>query len=76
MVTKVSKWPIQDIEVVEKWSSPSKTLVLLGDAAHAMIPFMSIGMAFISCLKLVNLAYMQSQEQPWRLRMRAPCPRA
>ena len=43
MVSKTSKWPVADIEVVNRWSSPSKNLILLGDAAHAMIPFMSIG---------------------------------
>ena len=40
---KTSKWPIQDIEVADRWASGNKNLVLLGDAAHAMIPFMSIG---------------------------------
>ena len=43
MVTITSKWPVADIECSKRWTSPSKKLVLLGDAAHAMIPFMSIG---------------------------------
>ncbi|KAF2173951.1 hypothetical protein M409DRAFT_16221 [Zasmidium cellare ATCC 36951] len=44
-VTDTRLWPVQDIECARKWVSPSKKLVLLGDAAHAMIPFMSIGAA-------------------------------
>ena len=43
MVTKTRQWPVQDIECAKQWLSPTRTLALLGDAAHAMIPFMSIG---------------------------------
>ncbi|KAL6250173.1 hypothetical protein RBB50_002474 [Rhinocladiella similis] len=40
-----TKWPIMDINVPDKWSSDNRRTVLLGDAAHAMVPFMALGAA-------------------------------
>ncbi|KAK5189022.1 hypothetical protein LTR99_011152 [Exophiala xenobiotica] len=45
MVSKTQKWPIQQIEIPDQWSSNSGKLVLLGDAAHAMTPNMALGAA-------------------------------
>ncbi len=44
-VTSTQKWPIQSVEIPSKWSSESGRLVLLGDAAHAMLPNMALGAA-------------------------------
>lgn len=38
-----TKWPILDIEPINKWSEGN--LVLLGDACHAMTPYMASGAA-------------------------------
>lgn len=43
MVQSSTKWPIQDVNVPEKWSSTNGRTVLIGDAAHAMVPFMALG---------------------------------
>jgi 6-hydroxynicotinate 3-monooxygenase len=40
---QVTKWPILDIAPIDKWSDGN--LVLLGDACHAMMPYMASGAA-------------------------------
>jgi 6-hydroxynicotinate 3-monooxygenase len=40
---QLTKWPILDIEPIDKWSAGN--LVLLGDACHAMTPYMASGAA-------------------------------
>jgi len=40
---QLTKWPILDIKPIDKWSEGS--LVLLGDASHAMMPYMASGAA-------------------------------
>jgi 6-hydroxynicotinate 3-monooxygenase len=40
---KLTKWPILDIEPISTWSKGR--LVLLGDACHAMMPYMASGAA-------------------------------
>ena len=45
MLTSTSDWPIHAIEVPEVWASKSGKLVLTGDAAHAMVPYMALGAA-------------------------------
>jgi 6-hydroxynicotinate 3-monooxygenase len=40
---KLTKWPILDIRPIDKWSNGN--LVLLGDACHAMTPYMASGAA-------------------------------
>jgi 6-hydroxynicotinate 3-monooxygenase len=40
---QLTKWPILDIEPIDKWSKGN--LVLLGDACHAMPPYMASGAA-------------------------------
>jgi 6-hydroxynicotinate 3-monooxygenase len=40
---QLTKWPILDIEPIDKWSEGN--LVLLGDACHAMTPYMASGAA-------------------------------
>ncbi|OCT52819.1 Monooxygenase FAD-binding protein [Cladophialophora carrionii] len=43
MVQTAAKSPLKDIRVPEKWSSPSRKTILVGDAAHAMLSFMASG---------------------------------
>ena len=40
---QITKWPILDIEPIDTWSKDR--LVLLGDACHAMMPYMASGAA-------------------------------
>jgi len=40
---QLTKWPILDIDPIDKWSEGP--LVLLGDACHAMTPYMASGAA-------------------------------
>lgn len=39
------KTPLMSGAALDKWISPSSKLVILGDAAHAMVPYMSQGAA-------------------------------
>jgi len=43
-IEKVQKWPLMTGAAQKRWLSRSNKLLILGDAAHAMIPFMSQGM--------------------------------
>lgn len=43
LAPQLTKWPILDIEPINKWSE--RNLVLLGDACHAMTPYMASGAA-------------------------------
>jgi salicylate hydroxylase len=45
MVTSAVDWPINCIEVPPIWASSSGKLVITGDAAHAMVPYMALGAA-------------------------------
>jgi 6-hydroxynicotinate 3-monooxygenase len=40
---KLTKWPIRDITPIDKWSN--QNLVMVGDACHAMTPYMASGAA-------------------------------
>jgi 6-hydroxynicotinate 3-monooxygenase len=40
---ELTKWPVLDIKPIDKWSD--RNLVLLGDACHAMTPYMASGAA-------------------------------
>ena len=37
------KWPLLSGSVLDRWVHPKGKLVILGDAAHAMLPYMSQG---------------------------------
>ncbi|CAK7206130.1 hypothetical protein SEUCBS139899_008914 [Sporothrix eucalyptigena] len=45
LVTKTVKWPLISASTIPTWIAPSKKLVLLGDSAHATVPYMSQGAA-------------------------------
>lgn len=45
LIDKVMKTPLMSGAALDKWVAPSSKLVILGDAAHAMLPYMSQGAA-------------------------------
>lgn len=45
MIEKTLKWPLMTGAPLDKWIAPSGKLLMLGDAAHAMLPYMSQGAA-------------------------------
>lgn len=45
MITKTIKWPLLSGAHLPTWISKSAKLLILGDAAHAMVPYMSQGAA-------------------------------
>ncbi|PVI02342.1 FAD/NAD(P)-binding domain-containing protein [Periconia macrospinosa] len=45
MIQKTLKWPLLTGVPLSKWLSPTKRLLIIGDAAHAMVPYMSQGAA-------------------------------
>lgn len=45
LIDKVMKTPLMSGAALDKWVSSSSKLVILGDAAHAMVPYMSQGAA-------------------------------
>ncbi|KAF4973369.1 hypothetical protein FSARC_347 [Fusarium sarcochroum] len=47
MMESCSRWRLARLEPLDTWSSPGKRLVLLGDAAHAMLPNLAAGFSCI-----------------------------
>ena len=45
LINKAMKTPLMSGEALDSWVSPSSKLLILGDAAHAMLPYMSEGAA-------------------------------
>jgi salicylate hydroxylase len=45
MITTTLKWPLLSGTPLPTWLSSSSTLLILGDAAHPMVPYMSSGAA-------------------------------
>lgn len=45
MIDKTIKWPLMNCTPLKTWIEPSNKLLILGDAAHAMLPYMSQGAA-------------------------------
>ncbi|KAH8588837.1 hypothetical protein B0O99DRAFT_746539 [Bisporella sp. PMI_857] len=45
MIEKTIKWPLMNGQILPTWISPSRKVLILGDAAHAMVPYMSQGAA-------------------------------
>lgn len=43
MIDRTVKWPLMTGDPIEQWIAPSRKLLMLGDAAHAMLPYMSQG---------------------------------
>ena len=45
MIDKTIKWPLLSGKPLRRWVAPSNKVLILGDAAHAMLPYMSQGAA-------------------------------
>lgn len=45
LIDSSMKWPLKVVQPLTTWSSSSSKLVIIGDAAHAMLPYMSQGAA-------------------------------
>lgn len=45
MITSTLKWPLVSGAALSRWVAPSNKLLIMGDAAHAMVPYMSEGAA-------------------------------
>ncbi|KAH7083976.1 hypothetical protein FB567DRAFT_530353 [Paraphoma chrysanthemicola] len=45
LIDQCMKWPLKTGRQLPYWASPSFKLVVIGDAAHAMLPYMSQGAA-------------------------------
>lgn len=48
MIDKTLKWPLFSGSVLDRWTCGK--LVVLGDAAHAMLPYMSQGTSLVTFL--------------------------
>ncbi|KUJ16928.1 FAD/NAD(P)-binding domain-containing protein [Mollisia scopiformis] len=45
MIDKTIKWPLLSGKSLPRWVTPSSKVLIMGDAAHAMVPYMSQGAA-------------------------------
>ncbi|KAF4621956.1 hypothetical protein G7Y89_g14389 [Cudoniella acicularis] len=45
MIEKSVKWPLMSGKPLSSWIAPSRKVLIIGDAAHAMLPYMSQGAA-------------------------------
>jgi salicylate hydroxylase len=45
MIDSTLKWPLLSGSPLNTWVAPSKKVLIIGDAAHAMVPYMSQGAA-------------------------------
>ncbi|KAK1985289.1 FAD binding domain-containing protein [Colletotrichum cereale] len=66
LIDTTSKWPLMAGVPLENWVADSGRLVILGDAAHAMLPYMSQGAAMAvedGAALAVTLNNISSREQ-------------
>lgn len=54
MIKATLKWPLMSGSKLPTWIHPSNKLIITGDAAHSMLPYMSQGLT--SSSKLVEYA--------------------
>ena len=60
LIDKSVKWPLRSGTRLSNWVSPCSRFVIIGDAAHAMVPYMSQGAA-IAVEDGAALAWVLSQ---------------
>ena len=39
----IHNWPLFEVDPLDKWVSDSGKFILIGDASHAMVPYLSMG---------------------------------
>jgi salicylate hydroxylase len=39
----IQNWPLFEVDPLDKWASDSGKFIVIGDAAHAMVPYLSMG---------------------------------
>jgi salicylate hydroxylase len=59
-VTSTVKWLVADLPHLPRWASQNGKVVLVGDAAHAMLPFLAQVLHHISVLLSVLILYVGS----------------
>jgi salicylate hydroxylase len=63
-VTCCLKWTLADLPVLSSWVSPSGRTVLLGDAAHAMLPYLAqVSIKNLSIVVLIITLITSFREQ-------------
>jgi len=63
MIHKATEWSIQSIEIPDIWASKSGKMIILGDAAHAVVPYMALGAAMAvedACALAASLRHIQN----------------
>ncbi|KAF2496526.1 FAD/NAD(P)-binding domain-containing protein [Lophium mytilinum] len=72
LIDESVKWPLKVGKQLNSWTSPSAKLVILGDAAHAMLPYMSQGAAMAvedsAALAVVLNCISTLEELPFAMR--------
>ncbi|PVH98236.1 FAD/NAD(P)-binding domain-containing protein [Periconia macrospinosa] len=72
LIDECMKWPLKVGRPLKTWISPSAKLVILGDAAHAMLPYMSQGAAMAvedgAALAIALNSISSMDELPFALR--------
>lgn len=72
LIDKCLKWPLKVGRQLKSWTSPTSKLVIIGDAAHAMLPYMSQGAAMAvedsAALAVVLNQISSLDELPFALR--------
>ena len=63
MVSRATEWPIQCIDIPDIWASKSGKMIILGDAAHATVPYMALGAAMAvedACALAATFRHLQN----------------
>ncbi|XP_014551814.1 hypothetical protein COCVIDRAFT_19972 [Bipolaris victoriae FI3] len=73
LIDECLKWPLKVGRSLQTWTSPSSRLIIVGDAAHAMLPYMSQGAAMAvedgAALAVVLNKITSLEELPFALRL-------
>jgi salicylate hydroxylase len=66
MIDNCLKWPLMSGTPLSSWIAPSEKVLILGDAAHAMVPYMSQGAAMAvedGAALAESLSHISSRDQ-------------
>jgi hypothetical protein len=68
MVESSLKWPLLSGQPLKSWVHDQGKLLIIGDAAHAMVPYMSQGKPDHIRQRVLTSANFSNQALPWLLR--------